>query len=183
MEHMKNHAGENSLLILRPADSNETLVAWKMALCNATTPTALILSRQSVKDLPSPPERTRFNSALEAQKGAYCILHARLKANIVLVGNGSEVSTLFEAAKLLIQENSLDVQVVSVISEGLFRKQDLSYQNQVIPRDTPVFGLTAGLPVTLRGLTGDKGTVMGIDHWMTNSDSTHNSSETKFCVI
>jgi transketolase len=165
MEHMKNHAGENSMLVLRPADSNETLVAWRMALRNATTPTALILSRQSVKDLPSPPDHRRFNSALEAQKGAYCILRARAKPDIVLVASGSEVSTLFEAAKLLIQENGLDVQVVSVPSEGLFRKQDLSYQNQVIPRDTPIFGLTAGLTVTLRGLTGDKGTVMGLDHF------------------
>ena len=165
MEHLKNHSNENSMLVLRPADSHETTVAWKMALENTKTPTALILSRQNIKTLPPKKGSTRKQDAYEAYKGAYIVLEPEGKPDVVLVANGSEVATLIEGAEKLIKEKGLKVQVVSAISEGLFRKQSNDYQEKVIPSDVPKFGLTAGLPITLRGLVGEKGKIWGMTHF------------------
>ena len=163
MEQLRNHSGNNSCLVLRPADGAETTVAWKMALENSHSPTALILSRQNIKDLPVIPGSTRFTDALQCYRGAYIITPAEKIPDIIFIGNGSEVSTLVEGAKLLNQRNQIEVQVVSAISEGLFRKQDIIYQKKVIPDGIPVLGLTAGIPFTLRGLVGDKGMIIGMD--------------------
>ncbi len=163
MEQLRNHSGRNSCLVLRPADATETTLAWKMALENIHSPTALILSRQNIKDLPANPGSTRFKDALECARGAYIVIPTTKTPDIVFVGNGSEVSTLVEGAKLLNQNQKTEVQVVSAISEGLFRNQDKAYQQKVIPAGIPVLGLTAGLPSTLRGLVGDKGKIIGME--------------------
>jgi len=160
MEQLKNHSGKNSMLVLRPADANETTVAWKIALENKDTPTALILSRQGIKDLPS--LQSRYQDALQAEKGAYIIHKDPGTPDIVLIANGSEVSTLIESTKRLKKEKNLSVQIVSAISEGLFRKQPKEYQQEVLPEGIPAFGLTAGLPVTLQGLVGCNGMVYGM---------------------
>jgi transketolase len=160
MEHLKNHHGENSMVVLRPADSAETTVAWKLALENKKTPTALILSRQNIKDLPST-DNNRFSDALNLSKGAYITENCNGKPDIVLVASGSEVATLCEGASLL-KKYGLKIRIVSAPSEGLFRLQDEEYRLSVIPVDVPVFGLTAGLPVTLQGLAGPKGKVWGV---------------------
>jgi transketolase len=148
--------------VLRPADAVETTVAWKMAMENTGTPTALILSRQNIPDIPAAGGSDRFTDALEAQKGAYIVSHSAGKPDLVLIGNGSEVSTLLEGAGKLVREKGLRVQVVSAISEGLFRDQDAGYQKEVIPDGVPVLGLTAGLPVTLAGLVGPMGRSLGM---------------------
>jgi len=165
LEQLKNHHGQMSLLALRPADAYETSVAWKMAMENTQTPTALILSRQNIKDLPSKTGLSQYQTALQAEKGAYIVQDCAAKPDVILVASGSEVSTLLDGAVLLKTEKNLNVRVVSVISEGLFRQQDKSYQLNVIPDDLPVFGLTAGLPVTLAGLVGKKGKIWGLDHF------------------
>jgi len=165
LEQLKNHHGQMSLLALRPADAYETSVAWKMAMENNCTPTALILSRQNIKDLPSKPGLSKYQSALQAQKGAYIVKDCPAQPDVILVASGSEVSTLLDGAAMLSAEKNLNVRVVSVISEGLFRQQDNEYQQHVIPENMPVFGLTAGLPVTLSGLAGKKGKVWGLDHF------------------
>ena len=161
MEKLKNHHGENSMLVLRPADANETTVAWKMALENISTPTALILSRQNITNLPV--EGNRYQAALQAEKGAYIVQKPDGKPDVVLVASGSEVATLVEGAKLLKEKDGLKVQVVSVPSEGLFRSQSKEYQNNVLPIGIPRFGMTAGLPVTLEGLVGENGKVWGLE--------------------
>jgi len=163
MEQLHNHSEKNSCLVLRPADAAETTVAWKMALENVNSPTALLLSRQNIKDLPVQAGSNHYTDALQCSKGAYIVTRISKKPEIVFVGNGSEVSTLVEGAILLKEKNKIEVQVVSAISEGLFRNQDLSYQQKVIPPGVPVLGLTAGLPSTLRGLVGDKGLVIGME--------------------
>lgn len=162
MEQLRNHSGKRSCLVLRPADAVETTVAWKMALENTETPTALILSRQNIRDIPPIDGSDRFTDALQAGKGAYIVYHTAGKPDLILIGNGSEVSTLLETAILLKREKNLNVQVVSAISEGLFRDQDPAYQQEVIPEGIPVLGLTAGLPVTLAGLVGPKGRSLGM---------------------
>jgi transketolase len=161
MEKLKNHNGHNSMLVLRPADANETTVAWKMALENTHTPTALILSRQNITNLPV--EGNRYESALQAEKGAYIVTKPEGKPDVVLVASGSEVSTLVEGAKLLKEKDNLKVQVVSVPSEGLFRNQSKEYQASVLPAGIPRFGMTAGLPVTLEGLVGENGKIWGLE--------------------
>lgn len=165
LEQLRNHSGRRSLLVLRPADSAETKVAWQMALENTKTPTALIFSRQNIKDLPPKVGSDRLRDAQECRKGAYIIKDCTEKPDIILVGNGSEVSTLFDAAELIDSGGKIKTRVVSVISEGLFRDQELSYQSNIIPGGIPVFGLTAGLPVTLSGLAGQEGRVFGLEHF------------------
>ena len=164
LENLKNHHGQMSLLALRPADACETSVAWKMAMENKHTPTALILSRQNIKDLPAKSD-SRYRDALQAEKGAYIVQDCKGTPDVVLVASGSEVSTLVEGAALLASEKRLNIRVVSAISEGLFRQQPAEYQQQVIPAHVPVFGLTAGLPITLAGLVGAHGKVWGLDHF------------------
>ena len=161
LEHLKNHHGENSMLVLRPADSAETTVAWKMAMANKTTPTALILSRQNVKDLPSE-KNDRFQDALQSEKGAYILQDCQGKPDVILLASGSEVSTLVDGA-LLLKKDNLKIRIVSAPSEGLFRKQSENYQKTVIPENIPIFGLTAGLPVTLIGLVGANGRIWGMN--------------------
>lgn len=165
MEELKNHSGRNSMLVLRPADSAETTVAWKMAMENMHTPTALILSRQNVNDLPAMNGEgyaARFNEALQAEKGAY-IIYKDDAPDVVLMGNGSEVGTLLAAAALL-KERGVKSQIVSAPSIGVFMNQDKAYRDQVIPSNLKAFGLTAGLPSTLMRLIPN-GKVYGLDHF------------------
>ncbi|NQU54948.1 MAG: transketolase [Bacteroidetes bacterium] len=161
MEKLKNHKGQNSTLVLRPADANETTVAWKMALENISTPTALILSRQNITNLPV--AGNRYEAALQAEKGAYIIQECEGTPDVVFLASGSEVATLVEGAKLLTEKENLKIQIVSVPSEGLFRSQSKEYQNSVLPVGIPRFGMTAGLPVTLEGLVGENGKVWGLE--------------------
>jgi len=158
MEKLKNHSGKNSVMVLRPADVNETTVSWKLALENKNTPTALILSRQNINNIPN----GSYNQALNTKKGAYIVKDTNDKPDIVLLASGSEVSTLFEGAELLEKDN-IKVRIVSVPSEGLFRNQPKEYQNNVLPAGIPRFGLTAGLPVNLEGLVGENGSVWGLN--------------------
>lgn len=161
MEKMKNHHGKNSMLVLRPADVHETTVAWKMALENGSTPTALILSRQNITNLPS--DGPAYQAALRSEKGAYVVQKDEGTPDVVLLASGSEVATLFEGAVLLRQRNALRVSIVSVPSEGLFRSQEPDYQDSVLPPGIPRFGLTAGLPFTLAGLVGENGAIWGLE--------------------
>lgn len=163
MEQLKNHHGKNSTLVLRPADAYETSVAWKMAVENTETPTALILSRQNINDIPTKAGSTRYSDALEASKGAYIAKDCAGTPDIIFVANGSEVATLLAGAEKLSAEKGLKVRIVSAISEGLFRTQPEAYQKAVIPDNIPVFGMTAGLPVTLKGLVGPFGKVFGME--------------------
>ena len=156
MEKMKNHSGRNSVLVLRPADVEETTVCWKMAVENVDTPTALIFSRQNVENLP---EGTDYEGA---RKGAYIVAGSDADPDVILVASGSEVSTLAAGAKLL-REDGIKVRIVSCPSEGLFRNQSEEYQESVLPRGAKIFGLTAGLPVNLQGLVGCNGKVFGLE--------------------
>ncbi|MBP5315692.1 MAG: transketolase, partial [Muribaculaceae bacterium] len=159
MEQVHNFAGRRSMLVLRPADAAETSVAWKMALENDKTPTALILSRQDIPDLPAL-SGNRFDEAMQAERGGYVVVE-NVNADITLVANGSEVSLLCQVAELL-KESDIEARVVSVPSIGLFRDQDVEYQESVIPSRGKVFGLTAGLPSTLENLVGRDGRVVGM---------------------
>ena len=156
LEKLKNHKGHNSMLVLRPADVEETTIAWKLAMENMSTPTALILSRQNIVNLPAGTDYS------QAAKGAYIIAGADENPDVILVASGSEVSTLVAGAELLRKEG-VKVRIVSAPSEGLFRNQSKEYQESILPAGAKVFGLTAGLPVNLEGLVGSNGKVFGLE--------------------
>ncbi len=155
MEKLKNHHGRDSVRVFRPADADETSVCWQMAMENTDTPTALILSRQNIAKLPE------GNNYEAARRGAYVVAGSDADFDVILLASGSEVSTLVAGAELL-RKDGIGVRVVSVPSEGLFRNQDAEYQEAVLPKGEKVFGLTAGLPVTLEGLVGANGKVFGL---------------------
>ena len=161
MEHMRNHSGERSMLVLRPADAEETVTAWKMAL-EEKRPVALILSRQNIKSLPALNGESRRNDAKKAERGGYVVIE-NSDAKVTLIATGSEVSTLIEGAELLAAEG-IATRVVSVPSEGLFRDQDKEYQEAVLG-NLPRYGMTSGLSVNLRGLVGEAGFIHGFDHF------------------
>ena len=156
MEKLRNHKGQDSVRVFRPADVNETSVCWQMAMENMETPTALILSRQNVDNLS---EGTNYELA---RKGAYVVGNSDENFDVILLASGSEVSTL-ETGAVLLRKDGVKVRIVSVPSEGLFRRQSAEYQEQVLPKGSKIFGLTAGLPVTLEGLVGSNGKVFGLD--------------------
>ncbi len=155
MEKLKNHSGRDSVRVFRPCDVHATTKCWQMAMENMDTPTALIFSRQNVKDLP---ENTNYNGV---EFGAYEVV-SEANPDVVLVASGSEVSTLAETA-LLLKNDNIKARVVSCPSEGLFRRQSAEYQESILPKGVKIFGLTAGLPVTFEGLVGDSGMVYGLD--------------------
>ena len=161
MEHLRNHKGERSMVVLRPADGEDTVAAWKIAL-EEHRPVALILSRQNIKNLPTLSEQRR-EEALQSQKGAYIVMDSA-KPQVVMLASGSEVSTLVEGAELL-KKDGVNVRVVNVPSEGLFRDQPKSYQNAVLPADVTRYGMTSGLPVTLLSLVGSLENIHGLDHF------------------
>lgn len=156
MEKLKNHHGKDSVRVFRPADVEETTVCWQMAMENMDTPTALILSRQAIESLPE------GNNYQEARKGAYIVAGSDEQYDVILLASGSEVSTLVAGARLLRNDN-IKTRIVSVPSEGLFRRQSKEYQESILPKDAKIFGLTAGLPVTLQGLVGANGKVFGLE--------------------
>lgn len=156
MEKLKNHSGKDAVRVFRPADVEETTVCWQMAMENMENPTALIFSRQNIENLP---EGTPYQ---EARKGAYIVAGSDEKFDVILLASGSEVSTLVAGAQLLRKEG-VKVRIVSVPSEGLFRRQSCEYQNEILPKNAKIFGLTAGLPVTLEGLVGANGKVFGLE--------------------
>ena len=164
MEQIRNFSGRPSMLVLRPADAAETSVAYKMAMENKYTPTALILSRQDIKDLPAPEGTIRAQAALGAERGGYTVFAPEGTPDIVLVGNGSEVSTLAEVA-LLLKADGIKASLVSMPSSGLFNEQPEDYRLSVLPLGVPQFGLTAGLPVSLYTINGFNGTVHGMERF------------------
>lgn len=155
MEKLKNHKGQDSVRVFRPADADETTVCWQMANENMDTPTAMICSRQNVNSLP---EGTDYS---QVRKGAY-IVKDDPNYDVILLASGSEVSTLIAGAELL-NADGIKTRIVSVPSEGLFRTQSKEYQESVLPKGAKIFGMTAGLPVTLQSLVGVEGMAYGLE--------------------
>ena len=155
VEHIASLRLIPNLNVWRPCDQQETLVAWRSAL-NPTTPTALALSRQGL------PEQKRDEATRKAiAKGGY-ILEAAEHPNLVLVATGSEVALIVAAAAKL-REEGLRVQVVSMPCLDLYQQQDAAYRATVLPKGVPTVVVEAGVTLPWRGISGDRGTVIGID--------------------
>jgi len=162
MEQLKNHSGLPSVLVLRPADAAEVAQAWKMALQNKKSPTGLIFTRQGVTDLPK-----TENLDSKMQKGAYIVsqIGNAETPDVILLANGSEVGTLIGAAEIIKEKYGKTSRIVSVPSQGLFLIQNKEYKNEIFGNNIPVFGLTAGLPISLEMITNDNAKVVGLNHF------------------
>lgn len=165
LEQLRNHSNQRSMLVLRPADAHETNIAWELALENKNRPSSLILSRQNINKIKTTQGVERSTDARKSEKGAYVLAGSGKTPDIIFVGSGSEVSTLNQAAEILQNEDGIVANVISVISEGLFRDQKADYQASLFTPGCPVLGLTAGLPSTLSGMVGPDGHIIGLDHF------------------
>jgi transketolase len=165
LEKLKTPEGHRSMLVLRPADSPETVIVWKMALECRNAPCALLLSRQTIADLPARKGSTRAADLQGAYRGGYIVKECEGKPDIILVANGSDVGTLLDASIIMEKEKRIKARVVSVPSVALFLEQSPDYRETVLSPRIPVFGLTAGLPVTLQEVVGPLGQVAGLDRF------------------
>lgn len=162
LEKLQNHSGKNSMVVLRPADSAEAITSWKIAIENTKTPTALLLSRQNIVDIPT--DGNRLEESAQAAKGAYVVRETG-NPDLVLLANGSEVSTCYQAAPEIEKALNIKVNVVSAISEGLFSNQTAAYRETVLPAGVKRLALTAGLSDSFAGLAGADGKVVGLNHF------------------
>jgi len=146
-----------NLMVIRPADANETASAWEFALEYREGPVALLLTRQGVPVL----DQSKYSSAANLTKGAY-VLVAADKPDVLLLATGSEVSIALEAAERLRAEGSR-AQVVSMPCWELFERQDQQYRDVVIPPDVKArVGIEAGVEQGWSKWLGDKGIFIGM---------------------
>ena len=153
--------------VIRPADANETVEAYRVAFTTTNRPTALVLTRQAVPVL----DRTRYASAEGLHRGAYVMADlpaAGGKADapsVVLIASGSEVALVAAAGDKLAAEG-VAVRVVSMPSWELFEAQSAEYRSSVLPSDRPVrLAVEAGIPMGWHKYVGDRGAVMGISEF------------------
>jgi len=165
LERMANPHGRRSMLALRPADSAETTEAWRLALENTAGPTALLLSRQALTDIPAKAgSPSRAEDAKGARRGAYAVVDCE-SPGLILIANGAEVATCVSAAAAVKKERGIGVRVISAISEGLFYEQPQEYKERLIPFGVPTLAFTAGLPVNFADMVGPLGKVIGMERF------------------
>ena len=147
------------LTIIRPADSNETAEAWKVAVQHEHGPVALVLTRQKLPFL----DRTKFAAASGVAKGGYVLADAEGGApDVVLMSSGSEVG-LIVAAREKLAAAGVKARVVSMASMELFAQQSAEYQASVLPAGVPRVSIEAGSSMSWYRWVGTNGTVIGID--------------------
>lgn len=162
MEQLHNLSGKRSVVVLRPADANETLGCYEVAMSTTDRPSVFILTRQDVKDLPG---LSREEVVAGVKRGGYIVRGSMSrKPDLTLVGNGSDVGLLLECADDL-ENKGVDVRVVSVPSIGLLLDQDDAYQRDLIPSDIKTFGLSSGLPSVLLPLMRGDFRLFGLDRF------------------
>ena len=160
VEHLAALRAIPRLLVIRPADPSETVVAWKLALERRDGPTALILTRQKVPLI----DRQKYPPAELVAKGAYILADAAAKSlRLILIATGSEVSLALSARKSL-EEQGIGTRVVSMPSWELFEEQPRSYREEVLPPSVRArLAIEAGSPQGWREYVGDEGDVLGIN--------------------
>ena len=151
-----------NLTVIRPADSNETVEAWRTALNSRSGPTALIFSRQKLPVL----DREKFAADEGPQKGAYVLWSSGPESpRVILIATGSEVHPALAAAKILAAEG-IGARVVSMPSWELFEQQDTTYRESVLPPDVQArISIEAGVTLGWARYTGSKGLCIGLDHF------------------
>ena len=160
IEHLASLRAMPNLSVIRPADANESAVAWELAVAAEKTPTVLVLSRQNLPVLDASIETVREGVA----KGAYTVSPATKEvADAILIATGSEVSLAVEAQKAL-KADGIDVAVVSMPSMDRFEKQDAAYKESVLPKAvTKRLAIEMGASFGWHKYTGFEGDVLAID--------------------
>ncbi len=145
------------MLMLRPADANETAYAWKIALEYKDGPVALLLTRQNITTF----DRTKYPAASNIAKGGYVFIKQD-KPDVIIIGVGSEMEIAVKAAEKLAAEN-IKAQVVNLASWELFEKQDKAYKDSVLPPSVKArVAVEAGVEMGWSKYTGDKGEFIGM---------------------
>jgi len=151
-----------NLIVLRPADANETAVAWRIAVQTSGRPLALVLSRQNLPTL----DRSQFAAAEGVRRGAYILADAPSgKPDLILIASGSEVALIVAARQLLLARN-ISVRIVSMPSWELFDAQEQAYRDQVLPPEVGArLTVEAGVSQGWQRYAGDRGAVLALDHF------------------
>jgi len=151
-----------NLNVIRPADANETAVAWRVALETPAQPVALILTRQNVPTL----DRSQFASADGLRRGAYIVAEAPGgKPDVILIGTGSELALCVAAAESLAGQN-IAARVVSLPCWQLFDRQDEAYRQSVLPQAVKArVSVEAGSTRGWERYVGADGAMVGLDHF------------------
>lgn len=162
VEHLASLRAMPNLSVIRPADGNETVAAWKLAMQSESTPTALVLTRQGLPTI----EGTDKNAYEGVSKGAYTISPAKSEnPQALLLASGSEVGLAIEAQKRLAEEG-IDVAVVSMPSWDRFEKQPQEYKESVLPKHMKKrLAIEMGSSLGWHRYTGDEGQILGIDQF------------------
>jgi transketolase len=150
-----------NLTMIRPADANETVQAWRVALEHSGGPVALILTRQGIPII----DQEKYTNASELEKGAYILSEAEKTPQIILIGTGSEVQLVL-AAQLKLKEQNITARVVSMPSWELFEKQDDSYKEKIFPKALRKrLAVEAGSPIGWHKYITDEGDIIGIERF------------------
>ena len=162
VEHLASLRAIPNLTVLRPADANETAIAWKVAIESKDHPVLLALTRQDIPTL----DRSRYASADGVRKGAYVLSDAKDgKPQLILIASGSEVSLIISAAERL-QGEGIAVRCVSMPSWELFDAQPEGYRHQVLPPDVPArLAVELGVSQGWDRYIGPHGDMLGVERF------------------
>lgn len=162
VEHLAALRSIPNLVLIRPADANETAVAWQEALRQRSAPTALALTRQRVPVL----DRSAFASAHGLKRGAYVLADlGQGQPEMILMASGSEVNLIVQAG-LRLQAEGVNVRLVSFPSWEIFESQEEDYQFSVLPADIPLrLAVEAGVSMGWQRWTGSQGRILAVDRF------------------
>ncbi|MDE3058174.1 MAG: transketolase [Bacteroidota bacterium] len=158
IEHLAALRAIPNITLIRPADANETSVAWRVAIEHRTGPVVLALTRQKLPVL----DRTKYASAENLTKGAYILAENSKQPEIILIGTGSEVQLAVGAYEALVKEG-IAARVVSMPSWELFERQAEDYRRSIFPLSVKKrLAVEAAVPMGWSKYVGDEGDVLGI---------------------
>ena len=161
VEHLMALRAIPNLVVIRPADANETAAAWRVALERTEGPTALALSRQKLPIL----AETKRDPAETVGRGAYVLADSSGKPDVILIATGSEVSLALDARDLLAVEG-VAVRVVSMPSMEIFDAQPQEYRDGVLPPlMTNRLAVEAGISMGWHKYVGFEGDILALDHF------------------
>jgi transketolase len=150
-----------NMMVIRPADANETAQAWRVALEHSGGPVCIVLTRQGLPII----DQEKYTKATALEKGAYILSDSDGKPEVILIGTGSEVCLLLDAQKKL-KEKSINARVVSMPSWELFEKQDASYKESVFPKEIRKrLSVEAASPFGWLKYTTEDGRSLGLNHF------------------
>lgn len=162
VEHLASLRAMPGLVVIRPSDANETVLAWRVALARRDGPTVLVLSRQNLPVL----DRTELAGAEGLVRGGYILKDApRGEPQALILATGSEVEIALRAHSIL-AEQGVSARVVALPSWELFEAQDVAYRESVLPEEVKVrVSVEAGCTFGWARYVGDKGKAIGLDRF------------------